>query len=265
MSDWETLNCHYHPERIALERCEVCGKALCAYCLYYTDDGQRLCVEHAEAARAIGVQVDDPGTYADQLIGAQVGASRKQKRGETDERRALYQGNSTDLTGLVAMVLGLVGLGTCCGVGYCLPVFGFGLSIAALLNANKAHDKGRTRRLGMIGLLSSGVLVLAMVACIAFYVASFGSVFSLMAYPYNNWYTPPPTSTPLTSTPLTSTPSLLSPLTSTPDPNPFPTSTPAVTPVVTLPQVHSQLVPPEQSSPVDGDIEMNLPAAWRAE
>ena len=60
MSDWETLNCEFHPERIALERCEVCGKALCAYCLYYTEDGQRLCAEHAESARAMGVQVDEP-------------------------------------------------------------------------------------------------------------------------------------------------------------------------------------------------------------
>jgi len=262
VSDWETLNCHNHPERIALERCEVCGKALCAYCLYYTDDGQRLCAEHAEAARTMGVQVDDPGTYADQLIGAQVGASRKHKRGETDEGRALYRGNSTDLTGLMAMILGLVGLGTCCGVGYCLPVVGFGLSIVALLNANKAHDKRRTRRLGLIGLITSGVLVLALVACIAFYAVSFGSVFSLMAYPYNNWYTPP-----ATSTPLTPTPSSLSPFTSTPDPNPFPTSTPAAT----LPQVHSQLVPLEtsstsaESSGGGGNHTMNLPAVWRAE
>ena len=39
MSGWETLNCENHPERIALERCEVCNKPLCAYCLYYTGDG----------------------------------------------------------------------------------------------------------------------------------------------------------------------------------------------------------------------------------
>ncbi|NDJ79195.1 MAG: hypothetical protein GYB65_23340, partial [Chloroflexi bacterium] len=79
MSDWETLNCHYHPDRIAIERCEVCGRPLCAYCLYYAEDGTRLCEEHAETAQQAGMAVEEPGAYAEQLIGAQVGMQRKQK------------------------------------------------------------------------------------------------------------------------------------------------------------------------------------------
>lgn len=211
MSDWETLNCHYHPERIALERCEVCGKPLCAYCLYYTEDGQRLCVEHAEQAREMGVAVDDPGAYADQLIGAQHGADRKLKRGERAEDSTLYKGNSTDLMGLFGMLVGVISLGACCGIGYCLPVVGVGLSAVALLNAHKSHDKARTRRLGMIGLLSSGVLVLAMVGCIVFYAISFSSLISAVTYPYN-WYTPPASSAPASPTPR-----------ATPGPTPTPT------------------------------------------
>ncbi len=211
MSDWETLNCHDHPERLALERCEVCGKPLCAYCLYYTEDGQRLCAEHAEQARAMGVTVDDPGAYADQLIGAQFGADRKRKRDERAEDSTLYKGNSTDLMSLIGMLLGVISLGACCGAIYCVPVAGFGISIVALLNAHKSHDRGRTRRLGVIGLITSGVLVLALVACIAFYAISFSSMMSAITYPYN-WYTPPATSAPATATPR-----------STPGPSPTPT------------------------------------------
>jgi hypothetical protein len=183
MSDWERLNCVNHPGRIALERCEVCGKPLCAYCLYYTEDGQRLCAEHAETARELGVHVDDPDTYAAQLIGAQVGATRKQKRDERSADKDLYRGNSTDVSALIAMILGLTSIGMCCGAAYCLPVIGFGLSLVALLNAKKAHDVGRTRRLGIIGLITSGVLVLAVVACLAFYTVSITSVMTSFSNP----------------------------------------------------------------------------------
>lgn len=220
MGEWETLNCHFHPERIALERCEVCGKPLCAYCLYYTDDGQRLCAEHAEAARALGVTVDDPGTYADQLIGAQIGAARKHKRSEQADDGTLYKGNSTDLMSLIGMLLGVVGLGACCGAAYCMPLVAFGLSITALLNANKAHDKARTRRLGLIGLITSGVLVLAIVGCIALYALSFAPLITAVSYPYN-WYTPPAAAT------------------IAPTLGPTPTATPAVT----LPEERSRLGP----------------------
>ena len=90
MGEWETLNCANHPDRIALERCEVCGKPLCAYCLYYTGDGQRLCQDHADEARLMGVHIEEPAAYADQLIGAQIGALRKQKRGESAGDGSLY-------------------------------------------------------------------------------------------------------------------------------------------------------------------------------
>lgn len=214
MSDWDTLHCHNHPGRIALERCEVCAKPLCAYCLYYTEDGQRLCAEHAEIARAQGVEVAEPSTYADQLIGAQAGADRKLKRGATTEDRTLYKGNSTDLTGLIGMLLGVITLGTCCGLGYCLPVVGVGVSIVALLNANKAHDKARTRRLGLIGLITSGALVLVLVSCIVMYALSFAPFFTMLAVPLNNLYTPPATLAPRQT----------------------PTRTPVVSPTPTVPE-----------------------------
>lgn len=218
MADWERLNCVNHPGRIALERCEVCGKALCAYCLYYTEDGQRLCAEHAEMARDLGLHVDDPDTYAEQLIGAQVGAARKQKRDERSADQDLYRGNSTDVSALIAMILGLTSLGMCCGAAYCLPVVGFGLSLVAVLNAKKAHDVKRTRRLGIIGMLTSGVLVLGIVACIAFYALSAFSVMQAFSNPtfWQNWSTfAAPTQTPTETpqgTPATAAPPRLTPV-----------------------------------------------------
>lgn len=166
MPGWETLYCYRHPDRIALERCEVCHKPLCAYCLYYTEDGQRLCGEHAEQARLNGIAVEEPGAYAEQLVGAQAGIVRKHKRGyEADGE--LYKGNSTDLIGFIGMLIGLITLGAVCGALACLPMVGFVLSLVAVINAGKAHDPRRTRKFGVIGVLVSGVWVAAMAVCIA--------------------------------------------------------------------------------------------------
>ena len=163
MGGWDVLNCDNHPDRIALERCEVCGKPLCAYCLYYTADGQRLCAEHAEQARRMGVEIEEPAMYADQLIGAQAGVASKRKRADDDN---LYRGNSHDLTALIGLLIGVISLGMCCGAGYCLPVAGFVLSLVAVINAKEAHDPRRTRKFGLIGMLVSGVWVAAIALCV---------------------------------------------------------------------------------------------------
>lgn len=203
MGEWETLNCANHPDRIALERCEVCGKPLCAYCLYYTGDGQRLCQDHADEARLMGVQIEEPAVYADQLIGAQIGALRKQKRGEAAGDGSLYRGNSHDLMGLIGLLVGAVSLAACCGAGYCLPLVGLVLSLVAVINAKHAYDPRRTRKLGLIGLAVSGVWVAVIAACIAVYGASLGPALIgfrnprlyLPPTPVHATHTPPPTAT----------------------------------------------------------------------
>jgi hypothetical protein len=166
MGRWQPLYCDRHPERVALERCEVCGRALCAYCLYYTEDGQRLCAVHAEEARLLGVRIEAPQDYAEQLLGAQVGIGAKVKRSARQDEEGLYRGNSTDLVAFIGMLTGVITLGLCCGVGYCLPLVGFVLSLVAVLNASKAVDPKRTRRLGVIGLLVSSIWVAALVLVI---------------------------------------------------------------------------------------------------
>lgn len=199
MSSGDTLNCANHPDRIALERCEVCGKPLCAYCLYYTEDGQRLCEEHAAEARRLGAVVEEPGAYADQLLGAQMGAARKSKRMLAADDDGLYKGNSTDLTGLLGLLVALLSLVACCGAGYCLPLVGFVLSAIALINARQAHDPRRTRRLGVIGLVLSGVWVVVIAACILIYGLSLSSMVSAVRGPVWLW----PTQSAATSTPAT--------------------------------------------------------------
>ena len=171
----DLLYCDNHPDRVALERCEVCGKPLCAYCLYYTDDGQRLCEEHAAQARSHGVQVEEPAFYAEQLVSAQAGGMRKRKREAEYDGDNLYRGNSNDLMALVGLMVGGISMAMCCGGGYCLPFAGFLLSLVAVINAKNAYDPKRTRRLGLIGLLVSGVWVAVIGLCIFALVMPMGT------------------------------------------------------------------------------------------
>lgn len=181
MSGWETIGCVNHPDRLALERCEVCGKPLCAYCLYYTSDGQRLCAEHAEEARLRGIEVEDPASYATQLLGAQAGATHKRKH--EDDNDGLYRGNSNDLLGLIALLIAVVAMVSCGGGFYCLPPVGLILSLIAVLNAKKAHDPARTRRYGLIGLLVSSIWLLVVAACIVFFLAPLRTEQATITFP----------------------------------------------------------------------------------
>jgi hypothetical protein len=210
MPTWETLYCANHPDRIAIERCEVCRKPLCAYCLYYTEDGQRLCAEHAETARLSGVRIEEPTAYAEQLIGAQAGIAGKHKRGQDADDGTLYKGNSHDLLSLIGMLIGVISVGACCGIGYCLPGVGLVVSLVALINARHAYNPRRTRKLSLVGLLFSGLWVALVAACILMYGVSIRTFTTNLQNP-NFWqqtypYTPYPTLTPTTESIPTSTP-----------------------------------------------------------
>jgi uncharacterized membrane protein len=84
----------------------------------------------------------------------------------------------------IGMLVGVISLGACCGGGYCLPLVGFILSLIALLNTKKSHDPKRTRRLGIIGLLLSGVWVVIIAGCIFLYGLSLSSIFSNLSNPH---------------------------------------------------------------------------------
>src|SRR5450432_408421 len=159
--------CINHPERAAVESCEVCLNPLCAYCLYYTSDGQRLCKTHAEQAAASGAYIRAPGNYAEQLIGAQLEASRNQVA-----QHAAYEGDAVDVLALVGMVLGIVSVmlcipGICCAVGPLGMVF----SVVALVGAKNAHDPSRTRTMAGIGALLSALWIAVILICALSYAA----------------------------------------------------------------------------------------------
>jgi hypothetical protein len=52
---------------------------------------------------------------------------------------------------------------------YCLPVVGFLLSLIAVLNAKNAHDPSRSRKLGYIGMITSGLFALIAIGIFALY------------------------------------------------------------------------------------------------
>ncbi len=164
--------CHNHPERAAVEHCEVCGIPLCAYCLYYTSDGQRLCKTHADKAEAAGAFIRSPGNYADGLVPAQVEANRPRSA-----PGAPYEGNTTDMIALIALIIGVVSAGMCVPGLVCLlgPV-GIVLSVVALLNAKDARNPKRTRTMAWISVALSSLWIIVMIACILFFIQ--GSVFT---------------------------------------------------------------------------------------
>lgn len=199
------LNCNNHPQRAAVERCEVCGKPLCNFCLYYTDDGQRLCEEHALDAQSQGLGFHPPEEYSDGLISAQARASENldanvqhfgPPKGALSGPLILYRANNNDLLGFVGMLAGVMGLLTLCGAGICIPVAGAFLSIAALVNAGDAVDRKRTRLQAIIGLSASGALLIGLIVMFAFCFWSF-RVSSNLNLNNNTATTPIPTTTPL--------------------------------------------------------------------
>jgi hypothetical protein len=201
--------CINHPERAAVEQCEVCGNPLCAYCLYYTSDGQRLCQQHAEKAAASGAFIRAPGVYAEGLIPAQLAA------GDQIEAPPLYAANHTDLLALVGLLLVAFNLAICFPGAICLlgPI-GMILSVVALLNARSAHNPSRTRRMAGIGLGLFGLWLVVAYACASLVFNSARSsittisttlnvpIMVITAPPLSAATQPPPTQAPTeTSTP----------------------------------------------------------------
>lgn len=213
--------CFNHPERAALETCEICGKSLCGYCLYYTSDGQRLCEIHAHEAKSNGIKIIPPAIYANGILSSQAEANQQiepsapKNKGIYDSRKhAIYQGNNQDLNGFLAMGLGLAGILSCCWVTPCVfPFIAVLLGVLALLNAKDSIEPRRTRQQAWIGIFTGGCMATIILGIIAFYVLLYGSLFAGASFwNFNNV-----------------TPYYYSTNTHTPNANFFPTSTPRVT------------------------------------
>jgi hypothetical protein len=167
-------NCVFHPNRAAVEHCEVCNRALCGRCLWYTEDGHRLCEIHAKEREAGGETIQHPDTYAEaisnQLVARPSGEKGNGQPGDDEKDNKIpYKGNSQDLTALIAAVMSLTVLFSCMGGAYCLPIAALLLGIIGYANASQAVDPHRTRLLSGASLGVGGLMVLGLVACIGTY------------------------------------------------------------------------------------------------
>jgi hypothetical protein len=171
-------HCVFHPKLAAIEHCETCGRALCGQCLWYTEDGHRLCKFHAQELQDQGTPVLPPETYAEAINNSLV--ARPQPAGGPDEpgagsQKAPYRGNNQDLSALLAAGIGVITLFSCMGGAYCLPILAALLGVAAYANARQAIDPRRTRILSAVGIGVSGFMLFMV-------VAYFLLVFGFMAF-----------------------------------------------------------------------------------
>jgi hypothetical protein len=167
--------CYRHPDRLAVEHCETCQRPVCAACLWYAETGERLCPEHAAAALQAGRDVTPPEHYAEGILHSQASAARAPQAG------APYKGNSTDVTALAALIVGLAALLSCAGLTYALPLIAFILGLVAWLQARDALDPQRARWMGLVGLAGGSLFIVAVLAAIAFVALCFMLQFALVS------------------------------------------------------------------------------------
>ena len=101
-----------HPEHVAVENCELCGRRLCALCLWYGTDGRRLCEVDAKEIRQGGEEVFPLANCADAIQNPPIVQAKAAKTGDEPVVR---KGNSPDVGALVSAVLAVTALSSCCG------------------------------------------------------------------------------------------------------------------------------------------------------
>jgi hypothetical protein len=148
---------------------------VCGSCLWYTEAGQRLCPDHAADALKAGQAVTPPERYAGAIGPSEAAALRPAAPAQP------YQGNSTDLTALIAALAGAAALLSCAGLSWVIPVVAFILGLVAWLHARDAADASRTRALAGLGLAGGGVFValiagFALILLLCFLLAFLSSV-----------------------------------------------------------------------------------------
>lgn len=153
--------CFQHPDRLAVEHCEVCRRPVCGSCLWYAESGERLCPDHAAEFQRVRKDVIPPERYAAGIAHSQAAAARP------SAQEAPYKGNSTDVGALVAAVSGVVALASCAGVAWVIPLVAFFLGLVSWLQARDSLDPRRTRWLAGLGLAGGGIFVLFIVGFMA--------------------------------------------------------------------------------------------------
>lgn len=190
MSVSATPACFRHLDRLAVEHCEVCKRPVCGACLWYAESGERLCPDHATEWLQAGKAVTPPERYAE-------GIHHSQRSAAAPPQPDLpYKGNSTDVMALAAAITGLASLLSCGGFYYFLPLIALVLGLIAWLQAKDAHDPGRARWLGVVGLAGGSVFILSVLAIMALFGLCFFLQFALISSPGPSFPTPLPPPTP---------------------------------------------------------------------
>jgi len=148
-----TEACFRHPGRASVEHCEICRQAVCGLCLWYAESGERLCPDHAAEFQQAGKKVIPPDRYAAGIALSEASAARP------FQPEAPYQGNSADVTALIAAVMGGLTLAWCAGLAWIIPLLAFFVGLAGWLQAKSALNPQRTRWLSGLGMASGGVLL----------------------------------------------------------------------------------------------------------
>ncbi len=165
--------CYRHPERTAVEFCEVCRKPLCATCIWYAEEGHRLCPDHATEWLQAGKAVLPPERYAEAMHFSQASAAKPMPEADVP-----YKGRTADLSALLALVFGLSSLLACAGLYFVLPFMALGLGVLAWAQARQAYDPVRARWLGGVGLATGGALTLVMVGSVVLFGLCWLAVFA---------------------------------------------------------------------------------------
>ena len=111
-----------------------------------------------------------------------------------EQPEVTFEGNSTDLASLGAMVLGLLSLFLCmtCNMGfYCLPILPVILGLVGLMSAGQAVDPQRTRLWSWIGLGTGLFFLVLLAAALVIYIALMVLMISLSDFPYWQSYLTP--------------------------------------------------------------------------
>jgi hypothetical protein len=164
--------CFQHPDRPAVEHCEICRRPVCGLCLWYAESGERLCSAHAAEFEKEGKVVHPPERYVEGIALSEASAVRP------PAQDVPYRGNSTDVGALVAAVAGIVALASCAGLAWVIPLVALALGLVSWLQSKDAINARRTRWLSIIGMASGGVFF---VFVLGLFALMFGCLFLQVA------------------------------------------------------------------------------------
>jgi uncharacterized membrane protein len=168
--------CINHPDHAAIERCEVCSDPLCDLCLWYAEDGRRLCEEHAREHEQAGGEVQSPDLYEGGI---------RVREAEPAVDTAPFRGNDNDLIAAIAAMFGLTSLMNIFGLALCMPILALVMGIVTLTSRSKSIDPGRTRTLGILGIVLAAASFLPFILffCMFFFAMTFPFMLTLFAGP----------------------------------------------------------------------------------